>query len=182
MKKIIFRALVLAGTLFALYYLFFLGPSLRYSKELAALESALAAENFNLVQNRLALINLARIEPESPGAYEQVMSNFENLKSTRQIGIANTAKPSPADQRGGREIAEIAGKIPELSGRAGAVYERQDQLIAGISDWLNLEEKRFSVLKQIIGSDENLANLTAQTNLIREYDYWLKKIDELQRN
>ena len=161
-----------------MYYLFFLKPSLSYSKELAAMESALAAENLNLVRNRVALTNLVRIDANGPGAYEQIVENFENLKSAHQTGIANTAK---AGKYNSSEIEEIAGKTSELSSRAKSVYEKQDQLIAGISDWLNSEEKRFSVLKQIIGSKANLADLTEQTNLIRDYDYWLKKINELQR-
>lgn len=139
--KLLLKISLFLALFLAIFYLFFLKPRL-------ALEKKLTQEYFLFVQNRLAFVELTRLDPKSP--------NFEIEKSSLVSTLKNTNKKG----------LEIASRKEEKE-----IYERQNNILEKVFATKSYEEG-VAILK----SNEAIELLTDQTNLILELEFQLEKL------
>lgn len=137
-KIVGFLAILLLG-----YYFFFLKPQ----QETAAKIKTLSKYHSNLVQNRIAYVELTRLDPKDPNAKSQK----DNLLSI----IASTQKES------------LGFNEPKIR----QIYERQAKIIEKLKN-----SKTFEEGVNLLKGQESVANLADQTNLILEFEFQLERL------
>ncbi len=165
-KILILLTLFLIG-----YYFFILGPRLAIPEKAAQLEKEIGQHYFNLLQNRLAFVELTRLNPGSAAFNLEKSSLVETIQKTNQEGQEALKKAGELP----KVNQEFSEKFPELIEKTKQVYQKQNQLLERV-----FKTNSYEAGIEIIKSDESVELLTQETNLILEYQYWLAKIDDLR--
>lgn len=159
-------------TLFLLgYYFFFLKPKLELSNKISRTENILSEQLSSLLQNRLSFVELTKLDPAS-ASFDLEKSNLVGtLKSTNEKGL----KVSQEVQDIPEIDKDLSKRYKALLSETKEVYEAQNALL----------EKVFSTGSyesgvELLKSDEAVEILTLQTNLVLEYDFWLRKIQQIR--
>ncbi len=140
--NILVKTLILVAAISGIYYFFFLKPSIKAQKELAQ-------NHANLVQNRLAYVELTRLDPKSASFDIEKSNLVAKLKETNKKGLEDSSTSLATRQ----------------------IYERQNKLLEKVFATKSYQEG-VSVLK----SQEAVSLLTDQTNLILEMEFQLEKL------
>ena len=170
-SRIAFLVKILAVTLllFGSYYLFFLRPKLELANSLLQAEKTLGGQMFNLTQNRVAYVELTRLEPKG--------ENF-NLEKSNLVGTLQKTIKEGRDLLAGevkipKINPELTERFPTLLEETKAFYERQDDFLKKV-----FQTKSYPEGVVLMKSQEAVDLLTKQTNLILEYQFWLGRIKE----
>lgn len=258
------KVIVLLLVLFGGYYIFFLAPKLALPNAYLKAQEVFAEHRANLVQNRVVLVELARLSPNSADLFNKEAELLQKLQETNTEGIKSLEENQKLPYVAGapNELLDflnndLPAALTQLLLKERQILEEQQGLIASltnlnsitadllrynaeqdlgtlslskeeaatrtkaakegvrkISENLNTFEPKsreiellqeeiqktqnildakelipqFAVLKEkalsaqfaLIRSDASVKLLTRQTNLILEYDFWLKKISDYQ--
>ena len=246
--------------IFLVYYIFFLAPKLALPNAYLKTQEIFAEHRSNLIQNRLAIVSLAQLSPNSNDLFNKEAELLKQLKQTNEKGIKSLEKDQnlPAIKGVPNEFInflnnDLATEFPILLSKENQILKEQQDLISslinlnsitanlllynaaedlGVKEGIdervkaakegikkineeldsfenkskeidllqreiqktqnifNIKEliQQFTVLKErvlsaqfaLIRSDSSVKLLTRQTNLILEYDFWLKKISIYQ--
>lgn len=136
MKYFIFaiKVLVILGTLSAGYYFGYLKPHQAKTKEISIHYS-------NLVQNRMAYINLSKLDRKRPDFDIQKSNLVDIVSQTNTKGLENPL--APEEKR---------------------IFERQNEILTKVFATASYEEG-VAILK----SEDSVRFLTDETKLIEEY-------------
>lgn len=137
-KIIGFLAIFLLG-----YYFFFLKPQ----AEVAAKIKTFSKYHSNLVQNRLAYIELTKLNPKDPNAQFQKNGLLSKINETQKEGLSFDDS-----------------KIHQI-------YERQTKIIEELKT-----QKTFKEGVTLLKGLESVSNLADQTNLILELEFQLERL------
>lgn len=181
-KLLITRFILLLFLIFAGYYLLFLRPLLALPGAYDKTAKILSQHHANLLQNRLALVGLAKLDPQSQTAHLDKNRLFSALTETNRKGLEllNAAAalpkvrgvPTQSTRFLNSELNEAA-KI--LSEKTRSLFNEQKPLIA------ELEQMDVNRQRARIRADDAVKLLTDHTNLILEYEFWMKRIQQEQR-
>lgn len=128
------KVLVILGTLSAGYYFGYLKPHQAKIKEISV-------HYLNLVQNRMAYINLAKLDRKRPDFDIQKSNLVDIIRQTNTKGLENPL--TPEEKR---------------------IFERQNEILAKVFATASYEEGVI-----ILKSEESVGLLTDETKLIEEY-------------
>lgn len=162
-RILLFLLLILLG-----YYFFFLKPQLILPQTLFKAKISFTLHRTNLLQNRLALIELARLNPNNPNRDQERTQLLSQLQTANQQGLINI-KSQPAT----KNLPEFSQALAHLLTHHQTLLQDQQTL----ADQLTQIDS-FSAQLELLESPNTITLLTDQTNLILEYDHWLKKIDQ----
>ena len=165
-KTFVFLVFFLVG-----YYFLFLGPKLAFSDKLLQAEEELAQHHSKLLQNRLSFVELTRIDLDSASFNLEKSNLVATVKKTNEEGLNVIEKQSELPKIDN----DINNRYISLLEETKTVYEDQEKLLEKV-----FATDSYQAGVEILKSDESIKLLTKQTNLILEYDFWLKKINELQ--
>lgn len=172
------RALARTALLFLLlvggYYLLFLAPQIRHSRALSEVELAVGKPAFNLLQNRIAFVELTRLDPQTGNFNFEKSALVSTLQKTGQDGLEQQAVKIPwIRQAHHKKIdPQLKERFPALIAETKEVYQRQAELLTKV-----FATSSYAAGIAILRSPEAVALLTKQTNLILEYQFWLAEIN-----
>lgn len=139
--------------------------------KLSRAEMALSEHMDNLLQNRLSFVELTKLNSTS-ASFDLEKSNLvETLKSTNKEGLkaAQKAQDMPEIDK------DLSKRYPSLLSETEKVYQGQNTLFDEV-----FSTDTFESGVDILKSDKAVEILTLQTNLVLEYDFWLKKIQQIR--
>jgi len=254
------KIIILLLVLFGGYYVFFLAPKLALPKAYLKAQEVFAEHKTNLVQNRIALVELARLSSNSDNLFNEETELLSQLQQTNEKGIKSLEKnqklphivgaPNESLDFLNKDLSDV---FPPLFLKERQILQEQQGLITSltslnsitadllrynaaqdlgvkeeaavrtkaakegikkIAENLNTFEQKskeietlqkelqktqniftikeligqFTVLREktlfaqfaLIRSDTSVKLLTHQTNLILEYEFWLKQISAHQ--
>jgi len=255
------RVIALLLILFAGYYILFLAPRLALPNAYLEAQKIFAEHRTNLVQNRIALVELAQLSVSVTDLFNKEMDLLAKLQETNKIGIQSLEKNQQLPRVAG--LSDLASALPLLLEKERQILKEQQNLIASltnlnsaagdllrynakqdlgspdpvadseqlqvrkenakdglekiasklnaieassktlellqseiqktqnllqgntsttflISQFEDLKELALDIQREMIRSDQSVKLLTRQTNLILEYDFWLKRISVKQ--
>ena len=167
--NITIKILILTILFLTLYYFFIVKPKVLLQKDIAQTRAVLSSNYTILVQNRLAYIELTRLNPSSANFQYQTANTIDVLQKTQKEGLdlAKEKKTIP-------DLKNFDINFPKLLTETESVYRQQEDIIKKVT-----ETEKYEDGLKILKSDESVKLLTTQTNLILEYEFWLEKINEL---
>jgi hypothetical protein len=171
MKGTLVKTFVLLILLLAGYYFLFLGPKLAFPNKLLQTEERLAKHHSSLLQNRLSFVELTKLDPNSASFNLEKSSLVATVKETNEEGLNALKKQSELPKIDN----DLNSRYESLLEETRSVYEDQERLLEKV-----FATDSYQAGVGILKSDESIKILTKQTNLILEYDFWLKKINEIQ--
>lgn len=254
------KVIILLIVFFAGYYIFFLAPKLALPNAYLKAQEIFEEHKANLVQNRIAIVELARLTPNSADLFNKEAELLGQLQQTNENGIKSLEKNQKLPRVAGAPSEfidflnnDLPAAVSPLLLKERQILEEQQVLIASlinlnsitsnlllynatedlgvkeasaarakaakegikkIAEKLNTFEQKsketellqkeiqktqnifstkeliqqFTTLREgalsaqfaLIRSDASVKLLTRQTNLILEYDFWLKQISSYQ--
>lgn len=105
---------------------------------------------YNLVQNKIAYVNLAKLDPKNPSFDSQKSSLIEIIKKTNKDDLENP-----------------------INNREKEILVRQNSILQKVFATKSYEEGL-----EILRSPESIANLTDQTKLIEDLESQIEKLKE----
>src|SRR3989338_6300623 len=237
------KIIILLLVLFGGYYVFFLAPKLALPKAYLKAQEVFAEHKTNLVQNRIALVELARLSSNSDNLFNEETELLSQLQQTNEKGIKSLEKnqklphivgaPNESLDFLNKDLSDV---FPPLFLKERQILQEQQGLITSLTSLnsitadllrynaaqdLGVKEEaavrtkaakeeietlqkelqktqniftikeligQFTVLREktlfaqfaLIRSDTSVKLLTHQTNLILEYEFWLKQISAHQ--
>ncbi len=160
------RVILMLSILFSSYYFIYLKPKVQLAKNISELEKVLTLNKTTLTQNRIAYIELTRLNSESPSFTREVTNIIAILEKTQKDGSERIQNQSPLPKTN-----TDSNKITTLLHNTDAFYREQQELMKKIKQTGSYNEG-LSIIK----SGESVKLLTKQTNLILEYGYWLDEL------
>lgn len=163
-KTLLFFLLLVGG-----YYLLFLNPQIKYSRALLEAERVIGEHTaFNLLQNRIAFVELTKLDLQ--------MGNFNFEKADLVSTLQKTGKDGLEQLEKGVKIpninTQLKKRFPALIAETKEVYQNQDKLLKKV-----FATSTYADGIAIMKSPEAVELLTKQTNLILEYQFWLEEIN-----
>lgn len=152
---IFLKAFLLAALFLAGYYFLLLKPRYEVTNELLAAETQVAQLQANLVESRLTILELSELDDQSPIFREQRASLVQSLKDLQAQGLELLDNEFPS------ELADLI-KTHEH------IFQQQQSLIDG----LEAGDDQSSQLESEV--------ISAQKQLIDQYDLFLKKLSDLK--
>ena len=145
------KVVVLLLVLFGGYYIFFLAPKLALPNAYIRMQEMFAEHRANLVQNRIALVELARLSPNSADFFNKETELLRQLQETNTNGIKSL--------EGNQKLPYVAGAPNEL------LDFLNNDLSAALPPLLLKERQILEEQQPIIASLTNLNLITE--NLLR---------------
>lgn len=191
-KTILVKVVALLLIFLGLYYILFLAPKIALPNAFLESQAVFAEHRTNLVQNRIALVELARLSPNSADIFNKEAELLKKLQATNEQGIKlleeNKELPSVAGVGNGFLYFlnnDLPVTLQSLRLKERQILEEQQSLIASLIDLIQQsatapKAEVLSTQFALIRSDSSVKLLTRQSNLILEYDFWLKKISDYQ--
>ncbi len=146
----ILKTLLLLGIVLLFYFIFIFIPTSKRTSQ----KNNLTKAYFNLVQNRTALVNLAKLDPNSPTLNEDKSQSLSMLDETIKTGLENLPK--------------LESNVQEEYKR---IFEEQKSVLSALKQKKSFEEG-ISLLK----SDKVIRLLTDEANLILKLQSEIKKL------
>lgn len=166
----LFKVVLTSFILFSVYFIAFLRPNVIKNQNISQTVQILTHHKNTLTQNRIAFLNLARLNTNSVNFDGERSSLVNSLKETNSKGISDTeVKNTIANING-----ELSKRFPELLMDTRSVYEEQTAILDKV-----FATKTFDEGVEILRSSEAVDLLTRQTNLILEYEWWIEKIGSM---
>lgn len=185
------KVILLLLVLFGGYYIFFLAPKLALPNAYLKAQEVFAQHRANLVQNRVALVELARLSADSSDLFNKEAELLQKLQQTNTEGVQSLEKNKKLPYVAGtpNELLDFlnndlpAALFPLLL-KEREILEEQQSIIAALIELIKKyptsKEKVLAAQFALIRSDASVKLLTRLTNLILEYDFWLKQISIYQ--
>ena len=157
-NKKILTSFTLKLTLFSLllfggYYVFFLAPKLALPNAYLQTHKIFAEHRTNLVQNRVALVELARLSLDSATSSNKETELLQKLRETNEKGI---------------QFLEEDQKLPSVSGAPNEFLDFLNNDLAHA--FLLLDEKEYQIFKEQQDLLVDLTNLNSATANILKYN------------
>lgn len=143
-KIILFLVIIFAG-----YYFLYLRPINAFNNELTT-------NYFNLIQNRLAFVQLTSLNPKDANFSQEKTNLVETIKKTNEKGLTM--------------LNESSRPSNSFILKAKKVFDNQNTLLNKV-----FATKSFEEGVQLLKSKEAIELLTDQTNLILELRFRLEK-------
>ncbi|MCH7828248.1 hypothetical protein IH982_00020 [Patescibacteria group bacterium] len=255
------KVIALLVILFAGYYVLFLAPRLALPNAYLETQKIFAEHRTNLVQNRVALVELAQLSIGAADLFNKEMNLLQKLQETNKVGLQSLKENQQLPRVAG--LSNLAAALPLLLEKERQILKEQQGLIVSltnlnsatgdllrynakqnlgspdliadseqlqarkenakdglekiaskldaievssetlellqseiqktqnllqgntsvtllISQFEGLKELALDIQREMIRSDQSVKLLTHQTNLILEYDFWLKRISVKQ--
>ena len=153
-KKIIFilfQILIFTAVISSVYYFLFLKPKIERQEKITSAAAEINIGLLLLVQNRIAYIELTRLDADSVNFNAEKSALVATLKKTNREGLDN----------------------PEIDDKAKEIFQRQDKLLERV-----FATKSFEEGAAILKSEEGLELLTDQTNLILHLRQELEELEK----
>mgnify|MGYP003967129843 FL=1 len=160
MRKHIVKLLFSSGTTFLLislgFYFFILKPKLELPSTLLEAETAIAENHLNLVQNRLSIMDLARLDPYSLTLSTEKEELLNTALATNTAGLEEVVDTSGVKKIIGKTseaIAvnnEIAEVLPSLLDQNVDILQRQEDLLTKLT---SIAEINSNIFKYNPGAD-----------------------------
>ena len=171
MFEIVKRTVLLLLLLSLGYVFLILRPKINLANKALEAEKIVAEHHSNLLQNRLAYVQLSKLDSESPSFDHEKSELIATIKKTNKEGLKNIEEE--------HEIPELNENInndyDELLQTTQEVLEKQNNLLNKVFQTSSFEQGTI-----ILKSNEAIEILTEQTNLILKYEFLLSKIRELR--
>lgn len=166
------KILLVTAALLSLYYLAYLKPKIELQNKLNDAENTISPHMSALIQNRIAYLELTRLNANSINFQTDILSIVNNLQETQREGLKNISEKNTIP-----EIEELDTDFPELIKETEDIYKKQEELIVKVTATDSFEEG-----VRILKSDEAIILLTRQTNLILKYRLLSDQIKEEKLN
>lgn len=153
------KILIIFVIFIAAYYLLILKPKLELPNKILAAQKELSLHHSTLVQNKLSLVELARLKPDS--------SNF-NYNKTNLVGIIQETNRLGIEQANTATNVDLIKRLPDF-------YKNQNKILNKI-----FETDSFEAGMQVLHSEESVTLLLVQTQLIQEFEEQLFQLKELR--
>lgn len=170
--KVLARTVLLLILFLASYYLLILRPQLTLPNKLLKAERQLSRHRSTLLQNRLALVELTRLDPDSAGFNLEKSSLVATVQETNKEGLEALTKPTAIPE----VDKKLSGRYQELLSETRGIYEEQGEFLKRVFATDSYKEG-----VEILRSDGAISILTDQTNLILEFEYYLNRLKELRQ-
>src|SRR3989344_1060817 len=193
MKKgwvlLILKIVIFLGVLFALYYFLFLRPRTILVRNLVKLQSELSKNRGGLAENRIFIVEFARLDPKDPNFLfkkEQALgiiqrTNKEGLERVKEAKTGdllirgesgNTSKIPTFPPRGRASVGmadslDVVSQKEELIARSEAAIKGLSRISAGLKEQTG-DLSTDSVQNEI---DKTVESLSVFINLLKNGDY-----------
>lgn len=161
--KIIF----ISGLMLSVYYFLILRPKIEKQKLINEVSLVLNIHKDILVQNKLSFVGLAKLDSSSANFDIERGDLITSLKESSDRGLEELNKSS---QIPGINL-KLGERFSQLIAETRQIYEEQNKLLERV-----FVTKTFNEGIKILKSNEAVELLTRQTNLILEYEFWLRKL------
>lgn len=166
-SKLLIKTSLLLVIFLAGYFFFVLRPRLLLPNKIIKTEAGLNEHRSTLLQNRLALIELTRIDPDS-GRFDFEKTNLVGtIQETNKRGLETLEGSSTIPEID----KELSSRYQGLLDETRRVYEEQGKLLERV-----FATDNYGAGVEVLHSDESIELLARQTNLVLEYDFWLEKV------
>jgi hypothetical protein len=168
MNRLVFiKQILLSLLIISLVYFFFcLNPRAKLTQDIRQARLIIGKHQNLLVQNRLAYVELTRLDPDPSQNY-----NRTELVSTINSTITEGIKLSQSENRIPQVDENLTTNFPNLLKNTEDIYKTQQQLLSSV-----FSTDQYLEGQAILRSDEAIKLLTNETNLILEYQYWQNKL------
>jgi len=150
------------------YYLLFLNPQIRHSQALLEARRVIGGYAFNLDQNRIAFVELTKLDPQTGNFNFEKSDLVSILQKTGKDGLEQLEKEIKIP----KIDPQLKERLPVLIAGTKKVYQDQDKLLKKI-----FATGTYATGITIMKSPEAVELLTKQTNLILEYQFWFEEIN-----
>ncbi|MCH8244730.1 hypothetical protein IIB97_02495, partial [Patescibacteria group bacterium] len=155
------KIIVLLVILFAGYYILFLAPRLALPNAYLEAQKIFAEHRTNLVENRVALVELARLSVDSADLFNKEIGLLGKLQETNKVGIQSLEKNQKLPRVAG--LSEFTNALPQLFEKELQILKEQQGLISSLTSLNSAVEDllRYNA-KQNLGSPANSEQLQAK--------------------
>jgi len=167
-SKIFLKVIILTTIFSVLYFFFYLIPKAKEIKKRKELTNFLIPYKNILVQNRIAYIQLTKLDPRNPKFNNQKSNLVSILKEEGLKKFENLEK----ENQNLPEVKGVSEKIPPLLTKTKDTLLELEKLLQKV-----FETKTYEEGLKILKSDEAVKLLTRQTNLIIEFDSLIKQLN-----
>jgi len=147
----------------AAYYFLFLQPQ----HQLYQTQQALLTHRTNLVHNRLAITQLTKLQPNTTYQTQEQTGLLKQLQTTNKNSLENLKNQPPVPTK------RLQEATTSLFNQTQTFLQNQQTLITQLQATNNLQ-----VQQNLLKSQKAITLLTKQTNLILEYDGWIKQVNQ----
>lgn len=167
--RIVLKVTILSLIVFSVYYFGIMRPKIFNAQNVSQTIEVLRIHKNLLTQNRIAYVALTKLDGNSVNFDGERSSLVNSLKETNSKGISDTEAKNTIPNVNG----ELSIRFPELLTDTSSVYEEQTVILDKV-----FATKTFDEGIAILESSEAVDLLTRQTNLILEYEWWIRKLAE----
>lgn len=164
-QKLIIKTLLIFSLLLTVYYLFVLVPAKTKSENIKKTQEIVSLHHSNLVQNRLAYIELIKLDPNSPSftfTKSQLVNQIKNTNTNGQKALAESEKITFKNN--------ISKTYDRLHRETQDFYKEQELVLEKV-----FSTESFSEGVKILKSKQSIELMTKQTNIILEFQ-WLAEL------
>jgi hypothetical protein len=165
----LFKVLVITIFIFTGYYFLFLKPKTEMPQKIVDTKNILSSYRNSLTENKISFIELSKLNPNSASFEYEKNELVEIIKASIENGKQTSENPNIIPQVN----SKLSERYPGLLEETNEVYLDQEHLLKQVFATNSFEEG-----VEIMRSDKSVQILTKQTNLILEYDYWIKMIGD----
>jgi len=166
------QILLISLVLFLTYYFFYLKPKIESAKNRAETRKILSLQEDNLIQNRLAFVELTKLDPKSSILNLNSSDIMQTLERTHKTGLDLIKNESSIP----KNTTITNDNYNALTSKSESIFNDQKKILY---DVINTKSYKDGVA--ILKSKESIDLLTRQTNLILEYQYWIKNLQAITK-
>ncbi len=155
------------------YFSFYLSPKIKRQKEISDIKRYILTSYYILVQNKISYVFLTRLDEKSPDFNLEKSEIIESLKSTQKRGLEYLGNPIPKESFD----KNLSATLSTLSLETEKIYEEQKNLLDKV-----FSTKSYQEGLNLLKSKEAVNLLTRQTNLLLEYQFWLERLAQEEKN
>ena len=163
-QKTFIKILTFTSVFLGVYILFFAPTPSKVNEA----KNTLRTHKNTLIQSRISIVELAKLNPSSSNFEIEKQSLLEKLQQTNKEGLD---KLETLDQIP-KVDTELEKRFPDLLSETRTLYEEQAEIINEVTSSPSYNSG-IAVLKE----DKTIKLLTKQNNLILEFEHWIEKID-----
>lgn len=173
-SRLLAWTVVFLSFLFSFYYLFFLSPRLVLIGQIDKTQSYLKSTNLYLLQNRISLTELARLDNNSGDFNGSAAYLIRTIKETNSRGLESLKSQHSLSNLKDAGVSDKS--INKLSDSAKSFFSDQERFVNDL-----LKEEDFSKKLSLLKSKRSVSLLTREGNLILEYNLWIDKLENLKK-
>lgn len=178
--KWLLLTLLTAGVLLAGYYFLILKPRLALPKALLESQQILGEFHEVLLQNRIALTELTRLDPSTSDFFDEKQRSLTRLNETNQAALKLANNPPPLPKKTTNELNDLKKAYPSLTQQTKTLLELQQSLIKKLNLTHELLENIYRYDPVVDLEDLDINNPTDKEELTSRLNAALEGLDNIK--